>query len=178
MCEPTTAMLAISAISAGVSVVQQQQQASAQRRVNERATSNSLKQWAQSQSEINTQRRQNSEATAQQTRQYNQEAARAQASQTVAMGERGVGGNTAARSLGQIQMENAQRVSVAERQNSYAQTQAGFESRAADSRFQGQQSSLPQIQRPDYLSAGLQVASTYYQGQRYKAENPQIYGES
>lgn len=161
MCEPTSIALGLSAVAG---VVGQAKQAKAQGKANELATKSALQTWVQDQSELSQQQSQEAASTQQQQVGFDLEAAQAMANAQVAMGESGVGGAVADRNLQDIAMQQRDRTTALQQNLSFTEANIASQRRASSQRYIGAQSNQPVVQRPNFISAGLQIASAGIEG--------------
>lgn len=136
MCEPTTIMTAVAVASSSLQVVSQFQQA--------RAQASSLEQQAQAAEE------ESAAAAGHQMSERLREARAVAARRAVAAGEGGVGGQSVAAGVAQALGSGNQDLGVIRKQ-------AAFQTRANAARFRAE---AAQIQRPNALSSGLQIAQS------------------
>jgi len=92
MCEPTTAMLVLTAASTAMSVNAQQEQASAQEAANQRQYQNSMKAMAANVNQTNAEHMQQREAAIQKLDENNMNARAARSTAQVSAGENGISG--------------------------------------------------------------------------------------
>lgn len=152
MCDPVTAMVALTAVSTGLGVYGQQQMAKQQME--------SLEDSARLQNEtIREQYRQIEQKGTEDVSQVTRTAMIEQARMRVAAGESGIAGNTVDAVMGGAQFNAAEAVAGIGKNTRNTLNQAGLEAKANYARLQSQANSIKQ---PDWIGAGLQIAGSYF----------------
>lgn len=153
MCDPTTAMLAISAVSAGTSYIGGQQNASAQAKASNNATSLSYQQNAERQKQINEQ---SALDTSERTKQGLLERGKIAA----IAGESGALGLSSDRLVADSFMQEGTDISSLERNRLNSETQTMWSN--TQSQAQGNSANVKAYNSaPTLLSTGLQIGGEY-----------------
>lgn len=169
MCEPTTAMLAITAGASLANLFQQQQAAKAQDASNQRQAENTMTAYKANLAQTNLMQQQEAAAASQKINENNKAAAAAEARATVSAGESGISGLSVDALLGELAgkqasyndsvMQNYENASMAiDNQRTNLQVNAA-----------SQINSLKTPQQPDYLGTALRIGQSYYD---YKNPKP------
>jgi len=169
MCEPTSIIMGITAVAG---LVANKKAGDAQEELNDRAQVNSLQQWAGQMGEINARQQQEEQATETQQGQFRLEEAQATATAQVQADSSGVGGSTADSYTRDIAEQNRRRIGATDTNLEYTKGQLDYQRQGAGLAVSGRASAMPSIQRPDYLSAGLQIAGAGIEGYgKYQEKN-------
>ena len=169
MCEPTTAMLALSVASTVAGVYGQQQQAKAQNAYNDQQAKNTMEAYRANLAQTNLMQSQEHAAATQKVNENNRAAEAAKAKALVSAGESGISGLSVDTLLADLSggqsrynesvNQNYQNASMAiDNQRTNAQVNAA-----------SQINSLKTPQSPDYLGAALRIGQATYD---YK--NPRV----
>lgn len=163
-------MMYMAIASTVASVYAQQQQASAQQRMREQQQQNILKQYAANHNQTNLAAEQAHQQTTQKLLQNNMAAQKAQATAVTQAGSSGVDGFSVGALLSDLAGEQGRyNLSV---QDNYSQTNMALTNQRNNLGLSAQSSlnSLGEIAQPDYLGAGLRIASEvgHYQSRDQK----------
>lgn len=165
MCEPTT-LAVLSIASTAASVYGQQQAANAQEKANWRQYENTMRAYANNSNQVNLEQQQIRENAIQKKTENNMMARSAIAKSAVSAGENGVSGLSVDALLSDLAGKQ-------NRYNSSVDTNYDYSSMALDNQRQNIYANaastingLKTPAMPDYLSAGLKIGQTYYQGKK------------
>jgi type II secretory pathway pseudopilin PulG len=153
MCDPATAMLAISVLSAGVSYVQGQQQAEDSAEAANEATELSYQQNAERQSQVNDQ---SALDKAERTKQGMLERAK----MATISGESGALGLSSDRLIADSFMQEGTDISSLEKNRLNNQTQTSWDNRQAEATGKSRINDA-EAKAPSLIQTGLQIGSDY-----------------
>lgn len=169
MCEPTTALLVMSAASAAAGVYGQQQQVNAQNAYNEQQAKNTMEAYRANLAQTNLMQSQEHAAATQKINENNRAAEAAKAKALVSAGESGISGLSVDALLADLSGEQS-RYNESVNQN-YQNASMAIDNQRTNVRVNAasQINSLKTPQSPDYLGAALRIGQSYYD---YK--NPRV----
>jgi hypothetical protein len=151
MCEPTTIMLAVSAVTSAVGAVAEYQQTKSSAAAQETNLQNSM---AEQQSALNVQQVQVNEQTAQQVSERAKQALIERGHMIAAGADSGVEGSNQARLINGSQMAEAQDMATLDANRRAAEGQNQLQKRGIVTQTQG---ALNQIKQPSLVGTGLKI---------------------
>ena len=169
MCEPTTALLALSAASTVAGVYGQQQQAKAQNAANEQQAKNTMEAYRANIAQTNLMQSQEHAAATQKVNENNRAASAAQAKALVSAGESGISGLSVDALLAELSGEQARYNDSVNQNYQNASMAIDNQRKNAQINASSQINQLETPQSPDYLGAALRIGQAAYD---YK--NPRV----
>lgn len=168
MCEPTTAMMIISAVSAGASYISGTQNAEAQAKASNDATALSYEQNTVRQQQIN-------EQSALDKSERNKQGQLERAKMATIAGESGALGLSSDRLLADSFMQEGTDIASLEKNRLNNQTQTGYSNRQAQANGQSVNNRAA-ANAPSLLQTGLQIGGDYitYQAKSTKAAKAKV----
>ena len=162
MCEPTTALLVLSAASAAAGVYGQQQQAKAQNAYNDQQAKNTMEAYRANLAQTNLMQSQEHAAATQKINENNRAAEAAKATALVSAGESGISGLSVDALLANLSGEQA-RYNESVNQN-YENASMAIDNQRTNAKVTAasQINSLKTPQSPDYLGAALRIGTAVY----------------
>ena len=162
MCEPTTALLVLSAASAAAGVYGQQQQAKAQNAYNDQQAKNTMEAYRANLAQTNLMQSQEHAAATQKINENNRAAEAAKATALVSAGESGISGLSVDALLANLSGEQA-RYNESVNQN-YENASMAIDNQRTNAQVNAasQINSLKTPQSPDYLGAALRIGTAVY----------------
>jgi uncharacterized protein HemX len=162
MCEPTTIALAIAAVGTGASLIQQEENASAQNKFNDKQWENSVKARNENLTQIELQKQQAAQQAGQKQFENNQAAQKAQATTLVSAGENGITGQSVDSLLAELdgsrgRYNDSVSRNLTENINAMDTQRLNVQTSAVN-----QVSQLKTPQAPDYIGAALKIGSAAY----------------
>lgn len=169
MCEPTTALLVLTAASTVASVYGQQQQVKAQNASNAQQAKNTMEAYRENLAQTNLMQSQEQAAASQKINENNRTAAAAKAKALVSAGESGISGLSVAALLADLSGEQS-RYNESVNQN-YENASMAIDNQRKNVQINAasQINQLQTPQAPDYLGAALRIGQAVYD---YK--NPRV----
>ena len=169
MCEPTTALLVLSAASTVAGVYGQQQQVKAQNAYNDQQAKNAMEAYKANLAQTNLMQSQEHAAATQKINENNRAAEAAKAKALVSAGESGISGLSVDTLLADLSGEQA-RYNESVNQN-YQNASMAIDNQRTNAQVTAasQINSLKTPQSPDYLGAALRIGTAVYD---YK--NPRV----
>lgn len=169
MCEPTTALLVLSAASAAAGVYGQQQQAKAQNAYNDQQAKNTMEAYRANLAQTNLMQSQEQAAASQKINENNRAAEAAKAKALVSAGESGISGLSVDALLADLSGEQSRYNESVNQNYENASMAIDNQRRNVQINASSQINSLKTPQTPDYFGAALRIGQAAYD---YK--NPRV----